>query len=123
MSMSLTKKLPAESGGPDPARFAELGSAELIAPLAWASPWAFWQSCPPSKRTEGSLAEDGLYGTHEMLTVPVECVHPLERSPATLTLIGSVIEVKLFVAFAVMSPSEPLPTPRPLALERLLFVM
>ena len=60
---------------------------------------------------------------HEMLTVPIECVHPLERSPATFALVGSVIVVKLFVAFEVISPSKAFPASRPVALERLLFVM
>ena len=36
---------------------------------------------------------------------------------------GSVIEMKLFMALAALSPSKPFPTPGPLALEWLLFVM
>ena len=55
--------------------------------------------------------------------MPVECIHPLERLTATFTLMGAVIEMKLLVALAVMSPSKPFPTPGPLALERLLSVV
>jgi hypothetical protein len=35
--MSITMKLPAESGGPDPIEFEELSPAESFVPLAWAS--------------------------------------------------------------------------------------
>ena len=61
--------------------------------------------------------------TNETLTMPVERIHPLERLPATFTLMWSVIEMKLFVALAVVGPSKSFPTPRPLALERFLLVM
>ena len=67
---------------------------------------------------EGTLGR-----TNETLTMPVECIHPLERLPATFALMGSVIEMELLVALAVMGPSKPFPTPRPLALERFLLVM
>jgi hypothetical protein len=55
--------------------------------------------------------------------MPVECVHPPERLPATFTFMGSIIEMNYLVALAVVSPLEPFPTPRPLALEWFLFVM
>ena len=53
----------------------------------------------------------------------VECVHSLERFAATFTLVGSVVEVKLFVALAVVSPGKSFSAAGPLALERLLFVV
>ena len=55
--------------------------------------------------------------------MPVEGVHPLERFPATLALVRSVIEVKLFMALAVMSPGKPFPAARSLALKRFLLGM
>ena len=61
--------------------------------------------------------------TNGTLTMPVECIHPLERLPTTFTLMGSVIEMKLLVALAVMSPMKSFPTSGPLAFERLLFVV
>ena len=55
--------------------------------------------------------------------MPVECVHPLERLAATFTLVGSIVEVKSLMAFAVVSPSKSFSAAGPLALERFLFVV
>ena len=67
---------------------------------------------------------EGVLGrTNETHTMPVECIHPLEPLPTTFTHMGSVIGMKLLVALAVIIPRKPFPTPRPLAVEWLLFVM
>ena len=58
-----------------------------------------------------------------ILTMPVERIHPLERLATTLAFVGPVVEMKLLMALAIVSSCKAFPAPGPLALEWLLFVV
>lgn len=53
----------------------------------------------------------------------IQRVHPRESLLAPLTSEGPIITMQLLVPLTIVLPREPLPAPRPLALERLLVVM
>ena len=58
-----------------------------------------------------------------VLTMSVKSIHPCEVLVASVTGERPVVRVQLFVSLAVVLPCKALATPRPLALERLLFVV